>query len=104
MCSTSKPPVLSPNGAMQASPDRDARITFAFRRLLGRHPKPEEIAVLAASYDRQLVEYGKSPTEAASLLQQGASLRDAALNSTEHAALTGVMLILLNLDETLTRE
>ncbi len=90
--------------AMQASPDRDGRITFAFRRLLGRHPKPEEIAVLGASYDRQLAEYTRSPTEADKLLKQGASPRDAALNIPEHAALTGVTLILLNLDETLTRE
>ncbi len=90
--------------AMQASPDRDGRITFAVRRLLGRQPKPEEIAVLATSYDRQLAEYTQSPTETDKLLKQGASPRDAALNTTEHAALTGVTLILLNLDETLTRE
>ncbi len=90
--------------AMQASPDREGRITFAFRRLLGRKPKPEEVAVLVASYDRQLAEYAQSPTEADKLLKQGASPRDAALNVPEHAALTGVTLILLNLDETLTRE
>ncbi len=90
--------------AMKASPDRNGRITFAFRRLLGRKPQPEEIAVLAASYDRQLSEYTQSPAEADKLLQQGASPRDTALNVPEHAALTGVTLILLNLDETLTRE
>ena len=90
--------------AMQSSPNREGRITFAFRRLLGRTPKPEEIAVLGASYDRQLAEYTQSPTEAASLLKQGASPRDPTLNATEHSALTGVTLILLNLDETLTRE
>ncbi len=90
--------------AMHASPDRDGRIAFAFRRLLGRQPKPDEIAVLASSYNRQFAEYTQSPTDAASLLKQGASPRDAALNVPEHAALTGVTLILLNLDETLTRE
>ncbi len=90
--------------AMKASPDRDGRITFAFRRLLGRQPKPNEIAVLAASYGRQLTGYTQSPAEADKLLKQGASPRDAALNVPEHAALTGVTLILLNLDETLTRE
>jgi Protein of unknown function (DUF1553) len=90
--------------AMKASPDREGRITFAFRRLLGRNPKPDEVAVLAISYDRQFAEYTKSPTETEKLLNQGASPRDAALNAPEHAALTGVTLILLNLDETLTKE
>ena len=90
--------------AMQACPDRDGRITFSFRRLLGRQPKPEEIAILAKSYDRQFAEYAKSSAETDKLLKQGASPRDAALNAIEHAALTGVTLILLNLDETLTRE
>lgn len=90
--------------AMQSSPDREGRITFAFRRLLGRTPKPEEIAVLAASYDRQFADYNQSPAEAEKLLQQGASPRDASLPATEHAALTGVTLILLNLDETVSKE
>jgi len=90
--------------AMQAKPDRDARIVFAFRRLLGRGPRAEEIAVLGASYERQLEEYRQAPQEAENLLKQGATARNSSLSSAEHAALTGVMLTLFNLDETLTRE
>lgn len=90
--------------AMQTSSDRDGRITFAFRRLLGRSPQREEIAVLGTSYDRQFTGYGQSRSEAESLLKQGAAVRDVSLDVTEHAALTGVCLILLNLDETLTKE
>jgi hypothetical protein len=90
--------------AMLAKPDRDARIVFAFRRLLGRGPRADEIAVLGASYERQLEEYRQAPLEAENLLKQGASARDTSFNAAEHAALTGVMLTLFNLDETLTRE
>ena len=90
--------------AMKSSPDRDSRIAFAFPRLLGRAARSEELAILGTSYDRQLEEYRKAPQEAENLLKQGASPRDSSLNTAEHAALTGVMLALLNLDETLTRE
>jgi hypothetical protein len=90
--------------AMKTSPDRDSQIAFAFRRLLGRGPRSEEIAVLGTSFDRQLEEYRMAHQEAESLLKQGASPRDTSLNIAEHAALTGVMLAILNLDETLTRE
>jgi hypothetical protein len=90
--------------AMLAKPERDARIVFAFRRLLGRGPRADEIAVLGASYERQVEEYRQAPLEAENLLKQGASARDTSFNAAEHAALTGVMLTLFNLDETLTRE
>lgn len=90
--------------ALKTSPDRSDQITFGFRRLLGRRPNADEIAVLAKSLDRQIRAYREAPQAAESLLKQGASIRDQNLNAVEHAALTGVMLTLLNLDETLTRE
>ena len=90
--------------SLKSSPDRQQQLVFAFRRVLGRPPKPAETAVLAKSYDRQWSQYREFPTEAEQLLKQGASPRDASVNATEYAALTGVCLILLNLDETLTRE
>jgi len=90
--------------SLKSSPDRKQQLEFAFRRLLGRSPQPEEIAVLTLSFDRQQTQYRESPAEAELLLKQGASARDASLNAIDHAALTGVCLVLLNLDETLTRE
>jgi len=90
--------------SLKSSPDRKQQLEFAFRRLLGRSPQPEELAVLTLSFDRQQTQYRESPAEAELLLKQGASARDASLNAIDHAALTGVCLVLLNLDETLTRE
>lgn len=90
--------------AMQASPERDVRLTFAFRRLLARTPRAEELSILGDSYERQRSEFQQQPQEAESLLKQGASVRDQTLKAAEHAALTGVILAMFNLDETLTRE
>jgi len=90
--------------SLKSSSDRKQQLVFAFRRVLGRSPNPEEVAVLAQSFNRQLSQYRELPAEAELLLKQGASSRDSSLSATDHAALTGVCLILLNLDETLTRE
>lgn len=91
-------------GSIKSSTDLDAQLIFAFRRLLARHPTPDELAVLADSYRRLNREFEKAPADAERLLQQGATVRDASCSTTQHAALTGVCLILLNMDETLTRE
>ena len=90
--------------SLKSSPDRSQQITFAFRRLQGRIPKPDEVQVLTLSYDRLHQQYHDSPAEAELILKQGAAPRDGSINAADHAAFTGVCLVLMNLDETLTRE
>ncbi len=48
--------------------------------------------------------YYSDPKSAAALLKQGDSTSDASLNTAELAAYTGVASVLLNLDETVTKE
>ncbi|RLS56501.1 MAG: DUF1553 domain-containing protein [Planctomycetota bacterium] len=95
--------VLAEHAIISSSTPPD-RLHFAFRRVLGRPARSEELAVLTTSYERQLQEFQQAPQQAEALLKLGSSPRDGTLNLSEHAALTGVCLILLNMDETLTRE
>jgi hypothetical protein len=90
--------------AMQASPELDARLVFAFRRVVARTPGPDELALLRRGFERALAVYRADPEAAVRYLAVGASPRDAALDRCEHAALASVCLTLLNLDEALTCE
>jgi hypothetical protein len=83
--------------------DQD-RAAFAFRLLLAREPTPEESKLLLRSLQRLRHEFSADPAAAKKLLAVGESKRDQKLDPLEHAAWTGLCTILLNLDETLTKE
>ena len=76
------------------------RLTFGFRACVARRPKPEEVRRLLALYIKELTRYQASPKAALSIAGGPAAQADTA----EIAALTIVGNVLLNLDETLTKE
>ncbi|MCY2964953.1 MAG: DUF1553 domain-containing protein [Planctomycetota bacterium] len=80
------------------------RISFAFRRVLGRPPRDAELAVLRAGWERNLKHYRQNPEAAESLLKVGEFPREEGLDVTEHAAMTALCGLLLNLDEAITKE
>ncbi|MEM8679760.1 MAG: DUF1553 domain-containing protein, partial [Planctomycetota bacterium] len=80
------------------------QIVFAFRRALARTPSVDEQAVLTRGYHRYLQRFQSHPKQAEKLLTMGTASRDESLNAAELAALTTVANVLLNLDETITRE
>src|SRR5581483_10326184 len=82
----------------------DTRVTNAFRRVLAREPKPSELKVLTGGYERYLGRYREDSVAAEKLISFGESPRDKSLNSAELAAMTAVCNVILNLDETITRE
>ncbi len=90
--------------SMAASQDTDARLTFAFRRVLGRQPKAGDIAALRRMFERQRAIYRLDEKSAKAAVSIGRAPRDANLDLAEHAALSAVCLGILNLDEALTRE
>jgi len=90
--------------AMQSAPGLDARLVFAFRRVLARRPTDADLSALRRMHERQLVAYRADVDAARQLVSVGESHRDESLDCTEHAALTAVCLGLFNLDEALTRE
>jgi uncharacterized protein DUF1553/uncharacterized protein DUF1549/cytochrome c len=89
---------------LKSHPNLDARLTHAFRRVIGRPVSESDLKLLRRAYERQAAIYQAHAEAAKALLSVGASQRDAALNPTEHAALSAVCLAILNLDEALTRE
>jgi hypothetical protein len=84
--------------------DPDERLAWGFRALTARRPKPAEAKVFARALERALARYQADPEAAAALLEHGESPRDPSLDAAEHAAYTYVTSLLLNLDETITKE
>lgn len=82
----------------------EARIGYAFERVLARKALKEEIAVLREAAARQLRVYEADREAAARLLRNGESPADASLDAAELAAWTNVATMILNLDEAITKE
>ncbi len=80
------------------------RISFAFRLATSRWPSSGEKEILLADFQQHLAEYRKDPEAALKLLSTGESPRDEKLDASELAAYTTVAGLILNLDETITKE
>lgn len=88
----------------EAGPDVDARLDFAFRLAVARRPSDKERTMLRRSLDRFSAMYKADSAAAERYLRYGDSPRDSHLDAAEHAAYTAVASLILNLDETITKE
>jgi hypothetical protein len=79
------------------------RIRFAFKTLLSRSPSGTEMEVVRTTLDRCLERYQADPESARKAIRVGESAPRAGLPETELAAYTLTANLLLNLDETVTR-
>lgn len=79
------------------------RVTFGYRLVAARQPKPIVSQILVAAYNEELENFKKNAEAANKLLAIGESKRDESINAAEHAAWTIVASMLLNLDEVITR-
>src|SRR6476661_7764564 len=82
----------------------DSRLRYGFRVATGRAPTPGEQQILRGSLQYHLDYFSDKKDEVAAFLNQGESHADAALDQRELAAYTSVGSLLLNLDETVTKE
>ena len=82
----------------------DERLARAFRLVLGRPPRPAELSVLRKGLDRHLARYQADFASAEKLTSIGEAPPDTSLLTTEIAAYTTMAGLILNLDETVTRE
>ncbi len=89
---------------MASASDGDARLSFALRQVLSRQPADRDLALMRAAFAKQLAIYQADPKAAEEVISIGSAPRNERLNPAEHAALTAVCLMLLNLDEALNRE
>ena len=82
----------------------DERIALAFRLVVARGPTPREARVLGDALASYLDEYKANPEAAAKYLSQGESPRAEELDVSELAAYATLASMMLNMDETITKE
>lgn len=87
----------------KAPPDDEKRIHWAWRQVLGRDASPAESKVLAGLLDKHRSEYRADPKSAEAIQTVGISPKPEKVDAAELAAWTSVSRVLLNLNETITR-
>ena len=80
------------------------RITHGFRAALARRPLPEELDRLLAFHARMKERYESEPGQAAELMAKAIGQRAGPVDDERVAPWVMVANVLLNLDETFTRE
>jgi hypothetical protein len=83
--------------------DAESRLNWAWRQVLSRAPRPDEVKAILPLLDKQLTEYRCNLSEAQALLKIGQSPLPPEADPAELAAWTSVARVLLNLHETITR-
>jgi hypothetical protein len=80
------------------------QLAYGFRLATSRQPTESERAVLLKLHADHLAHYQANQDAAVKLLSVGESKRDDSLDPAQHAAMTMMANLLLNLDETITKE
>ena len=80
------------------------QIEFGFRLACGRSPSHSELQILVHTHANFLKQFRAAPDDARKLLSIGASKPPVALPLGKHAAMTMIASLLMNLDETITKE
>jgi len=88
----------------EARTTADARLQLMFRMATARQPRPAELQLLRSAVEHHRKVYRDDPQAARKLLEVGEAPRDAKLDVSELAAYTNVANMVLNLDETITKE
>ena len=83
--------------------DAATRIGWAWRQVLSRAPRAEEVAVLEALLDKHLAEFREDRGSAEAYRKVGVERPSADIDAAELAAWTDIARALLNLHETITR-
>ena len=81
----------------------DEKISLAFRKIICRHARPEEVEVLITAYQEELQRYQANPEEAKKFLKVGAYPQNEKLNEIECAAMMHVVSMIYNLDEAISK-
>jgi hypothetical protein len=82
----------------------EERLTFGFRLATARVPQSDELSVLSRVFSEHMSHYQAHAEAATQLLAIGESPRVETLDPAEHAAYTMLGSLILNLDETITKE
>jgi uncharacterized protein DUF1553 len=82
----------------------DERVVQEFRLVTARRPSPQEMTVLREALSGYLADYKRDPAAARKFVSQGESARDEKLDVSELAAYSALASLMLNIDETITKE
>jgi len=96
--------VLAERMIKEGGSTAEQRIAFAFRLATGRRPNAKESQVLSDSLHYSLDRFQTRPENATKYLSLGEHPRDPKLDVKELAAYTSVASLIINLDETVTKE
>ncbi len=80
----------------------DGQIAHGFEIITSRRPNEQELKLLKETYQKRLLQYQQNSADATSLLSVGDSPRDESLDLSQHAAMTSVARLLMNLSEFMT--
>jgi hypothetical protein len=80
------------------------RIRFAFRLCTARDPDQSDVEILTRALQLLRSQYKSDPTAAAKWLAHGETPLDTTLNTIELAAHAALCSLILNMDETLSKE
>jgi len=83
--------------------DENARIEWAYRRVLSRKPTDRELEIVRSVFNKHLKEYKDDPEAAKQLLSIGYRPMPSDVDLPEVAAWASVARVLLNLHETISR-
>ncbi len=96
--------VLAEDALTKGGPDPAEKIRYTFRRATARWPRSEELTVLAKGFERYLSRFKSDPESAAHFIKHGDMPKHTNTPAPELAAYTAVASVILNLDETVTKE
>ena len=88
---------------MAADATTAGRIALAYRTVLARSPAPEEVVIVQSALEKHLAKFQQTPDAAKKAIRNGESQPKPGQSEPELAAWTLVANLLLNLDETVTR-
>ncbi len=89
---------------LRHSDQLDEQLTFGFRLATSRKPDVEDLELLQKAYQVFQKRFNQDTKSAEALLKTGEKPRDATIPAGQHAAMTMTASIILNLDETITKE
>jgi hypothetical protein len=95
---------LAQRALLEGGKDEKRRVIYAFRLATARTPTGKEVGVLRALLKGRLTSFGNDRRSAVKLVGIGESSRDSRLDPAELAAWTMVASVILNLDETITKQ
>jgi len=84
--------------------DAMGQMEYGFRLVTARYPSSQERNVLLRTQRQLAQQYAADPTAAEQLLSIGETPRDASLDASQHATMTMIASLILNLDESINKE